>query len=47
MSPKTEEVFKLWLSLNEDEKRDFVKELFYFNNLTSQEKSEIERKYLK
>lgn len=47
MNVKAEEVFKLWLKLTEDEKRDFVKELFYFNNLSPAEKTKIEKSYKK
>lgn len=45
MNPKIEEIFKIWLKLNEDEKRDFMKELFYFNNLPPEKQKSIERKY--
>jgi hypothetical protein len=38
MSPRTVEVFKAWIKLNEDEKRDFIKEVLSFNTLTEKEK---------
>ncbi len=47
MTPKIEAVFVHWLSLSEDEKRDFIKELFYFNNLAESEKNTIKKKFLK
>lgn len=45
MNFKAEAVFKLWLTLTEDEKRDFIKELFYFNNLPDDQKKSIEKKH--
>lgn len=45
MSPKTEEVFKLWLRLDEEEKRDFVKELLHFNNLPEVKKKIVKKNY--
>jgi hypothetical protein len=37
MNPKVEEVFRLWLTLNENEKTDFIKELLYYNKLSPAE----------
>ncbi len=45
MNPKVEEVFKSWLKLNEDEKRDFVKELLNFNNLPEVKKKMVRNNY--
>ena len=47
MNVKSENVFKDWLKLNEDEKRDFVKEILNFNNLSLSEKSSIIKNYEK
>jgi hypothetical protein len=47
MEPNIEAVFVQWLGLTENEKRDFIKELFYFNNLADAEKNTIKKKYLK
>ncbi len=46
MNHKAEAVFKLWLTLTENEKRDFIKELFYFNNLPDDQKKAVEKKNL-
>lgn len=47
MEPKIEAVFKMWLKLDEDQKRDFMKELFYFNNLPSEKQKQIVKGYEK
>lgn len=38
MSPNTIDVFKAWIKLSEDEKRDFIKEVLSFNTLNEKEK---------
>jgi hypothetical protein len=45
MNENVKNLFIQWLKLNEDEKRDFIKELFYFNNLSPNEKISIEKQY--
>ena len=45
MKPKVEEVFKSWLGLDEEEKRDFVKELLNFNNLPEVKKKIVKKSY--
>jgi hypothetical protein len=45
MEPQIEEVFKAWLKLSEDQKRDFMKELFYFNNLPPEKQKSIKKGY--
>ena len=47
LEPQIEAVFKIWLELNEDQKRDFMKELFYFNNLPPEKKQKIVQSYKK
>ena len=47
MKPKVEEVFKSWLKLDEEEKRDFIKELLNFNNLSDIKKNAIIKSYIK
>lgn len=47
MNQKTEEVFKAWLKLDEDEKRDFVKELLNFNNLPEAKQKTVKKSYEK
>jgi hypothetical protein len=47
MNQKTEQVFKAWLKLDEDEKRDFVKELLHFNNLPEAKKKIVKNQYEK
>jgi hypothetical protein len=41
MNEKIKSVFKSWLKLNEDEKRDFVKEMLSYNSLSSSEKAAL------
>jgi hypothetical protein len=43
MNEKTINVFKSWLKLNEDEKREFVKEILSYNSLTASEKAAINK----
>lgn len=47
LNPNIEVVFKAWLKLNEDEKRDFMKELFHFNNLPAEKQKSIMKSYEK
>lgn len=47
MNGKTKIVFKGWLELTEDEKRDFVKEMLGFNNLSPKEKEAVNKEYKK
>lgn len=47
MNQKTEELFKAWLKLDEDEKRDFIKELLNFNNLPEIKQKAVMRSYEK
>jgi hypothetical protein len=43
MNEKTISVFKSWLKLNEDEKRDFVKEMLSYNSMTEAEKAAMNK----
>jgi hypothetical protein len=43
MNEKTINVFKSWLKLSEDEKRDFVKEMLSYNSLTPSEKAAMSK----
>jgi hypothetical protein len=43
MNEKTINVFKIWLKLNEDEKRDFVKEILSYNSLSPSEKTAVHK----
>ena len=45
MNPNIEHVFAAWLKLKGDEKRDFMKELFHFNNLPPEKQKVIKKKY--
>lgn len=45
MNPNIEHVFVVWLKLKDDEKRDFMKELFHFNNLPQEKQKVIKKKY--
>lgn len=47
MNAKAEAVFKAWLKLDEDEKRDFIKEVIHFNNLTKDQQKVVEKEYEK
>ena len=47
MKPKVEELFKAWLKLDENEKRDFIKELLNFNNLPEGQKKAVMKSYEK
>ena len=44
LNPKAEELFKAWLKLTEEEKRDFIKEVIHFNNLPKNEQAAITKK---
>jgi hypothetical protein len=43
MNEKTINLFKSWLKLNEDEKRDFVKEILSYNSLSPSEKAAVHK----
>ena len=45
MNPNIEQVFSAWLKLKDDEKRDFMKELFHYNNLPPEKQKVIKKKY--
>jgi hypothetical protein len=45
MNQNVEEIFKAWLKLDEDEKRDFIKELLNFNNLPENKQKAVVRSY--
>lgn len=47
ISEKAEALFKAWLKLSEDEKRDFIKEVIHFNNLSKPEQAAVVKKYEK
>jgi hypothetical protein len=45
MKVKVEELFKFWLKLEEEEKRDFIKEMLNFNNLPELQQKLIKKSY--
>ncbi len=47
MNPKTESVFKGWLKLTEDEKREFVKEMLSYNSMSPSEQKAVNKLFAK
>ncbi len=47
MNSKTEDLFKAWLKLDENEKRDFIKEVLNYNNLPEAKKKAVQKAYEK
>ena len=45
MNSKAEDLFKAWLKLDEDEKRDFIKEVLNYNNLPEAKKKAVQKFY--
>lgn len=45
MNTKTEDLFKAWLKLDENEKRDFIKEVLNYNNLPEAKQKAIKKSY--
>jgi hypothetical protein len=43
MNEKTINVFRSWLKLSEDEKRDFVKEMLSYNSMTLSERAAMSK----
>jgi hypothetical protein len=47
MNQKTQSVFKAWLNLSEDEKREFVKEMLSYNSSSLSEQKAIKKLFEK